>query len=110
MFLRKPPYFAAIDTPGWAFLQSLIVKRENPAITIENIVTTHKERRAEIRRRLGEFAAIGRHGTDVNLLEEMVFCFFTGGCSARMGLNSLEAIKPILLAEEPSGRHYQRAF
>lgn len=27
----------------------------------------------------------------------MVFCFFTGGCSARMGLNALEAVKPMLL-------------
>lgn len=36
-------------------------------------------------------------GDDVLLLEEMVFCFFTGGCSATMGLRSLEAVKPILL-------------
>jgi N-glycosylase/DNA lyase len=78
------------------------VKRENLPITIENIVRTHKKRRPEIRRRLREFTEIGRNGTDVNLLEEMVFCFFTGGCSARMGLNSLEAIKPILLtADQP---------
>lgn len=78
------------------------MKRENKPITIENIVDTHKKRRGEIRQRLREFAAIGRSGTDVNLLEEMVFCFFTGGCSARMGLNSLEAIKPILLtADQP---------
>ena len=73
------------------------MKRENTPITIENIVRTHKSQRADIRRRLREFAAIGRSGTDTNLFEEMVFCFFTGGCSARMGLNSLEAIKPILL-------------
>jgi N-glycosylase/DNA lyase len=78
------------------------VKRENTPITIENIVDTHKKRRGEIRQRLREFSAIGKSGTDVNFLEEMVFCFFTGGCSARMGLNSLEAIKPILLtADQP---------
>ena len=77
-----------------------LLKKDITPINIENIVRTHKARRAEIRRRLGEFAAIGRHGTDVNLLEEMVFCFFTGGCSARMGLNSLEAIKPILLTAD----------
>jgi len=78
------------------------VKRENIPITIENIVDAHKKRRSEIRQRLREFSAIGREGTDLNLLEEMVFCFFTGGCSARMGLNSLEAIKPILLtADQP---------
>ena len=73
------------------------MKSDNLPITIENIVKTHNERRADIRARLAEFAAIWRHGSDTNLLEEMVFCFFTGGCSARMGLNALEAVKPILL-------------
>ncbi len=57
-------------------------------------------RRQEIRRRLAQFAAIGRRGSDLNLWEEMVFCFFTGGCSARMGLNALEAVKPILITGE----------
>lgn len=66
-------------------------------VTIENIVRVHREIRKEIRSRLKEFQDIGRHGTDLNLLEEMVFCFFTGGCSARMGLNSLAAVKAILL-------------
>ncbi len=73
------------------------MKREKEPITIENIKRVHSERRREIERRLGEFEAIGSSGTDLKLWEEMVFCFFTGGCSARMGLNSLEAVKPILM-------------
>ena len=73
------------------------MKREKAPVTIENILRTHVERRVEIRGRLAEFDAIGKRGTDRALLEEMVFCFFTGGCSARMGLNSLEAVKSILL-------------
>ncbi|CAN5481084.1 N-glycosylase/DNA lyase [soil metagenome] len=73
------------------------MKKEKQPITIENIVRAHAERREEIAGRLSEFEAIWRDGSDLNLLEEMVFCFFTGGCSARMGINSLEAIKPILL-------------
>ena len=73
------------------------MKREREPITIENIVRAHRERKSEIRARLAEFKAIGKSGTDLNLFEEMVFCFFTGGCSARMGLNSLEAVRPILL-------------
>lgn len=73
------------------------MKKERTPITIENIKRTHKERRAEIRQRLSEFAAVRESGTDLNLWEEMVFCFFTGGCSARMGLNALEAVKPILM-------------
>jgi len=54
-------------------------------------------RRREIAARLGEFDEIRSSGSDLNLLEEMVFCFFTGGCSARMGLNALAAVRPILL-------------
>lgn len=73
------------------------MKREKEPISIQNIIKTHDERRDEIRRRLAEFDAIRAGGDDVKLFEEMVFCFFTGGCSARMGLNSLEAVKPILM-------------
>ncbi len=73
------------------------MKKDKIQITIESIIKAHKERQHEIRGRLDEFAAVGMYGSDVNLLEEMVFCFFTGGCSARMGLNSLEAVRPILL-------------
>lgn len=73
------------------------VKREKEPITIENIKRIHSERHEEIKRRLGEFDAIGTRGTDLEFWEEMVFCFFTGGCSARMGLNSLEAVKPMLM-------------
>ena len=78
------------------------MKREREPVTIENIVNAHRKRRPEIRRRLAEFTAVGRRGSDVNLWEEMVFCFFTGGCSARMGLNALEAVKPILLTGDQS--------
>ena len=71
--------------------------RVRESITIENIRRAHSTNAPEIRRRLAEFAVIGTHGSDQTLWEEMVFCFFTGGCSARMGLNALEAVKPILL-------------
>ena len=46
---------------------------------------------------MADFDDLGERGTDTNFWEEMVFCFFTGGCSARMGLNSLEAVRSILL-------------
>ena len=73
------------------------MKRNREPVTIENIKKAHAERRVEIRMRLSEFATVGRRGTDSDLWEEMVFCFFTGGCSARMGLNSIEAVRPLLL-------------
>ena len=88
------------------------VKRSTEPITIDRIKSHHKKRRGEIRTRLKEFEQIGRNGTDQHLWEEMVFCFFTGGCSARMGLKSLEAVRPMLMdADQPAlakaltGRH-----
>jgi N-glycosylase/DNA lyase len=57
---------------------------------------THRARRAEIRARLAEFAAVGREATDARLWEELVFCIFTAGASARMGLRSIEAVRPLL--------------
>jgi N-glycosylase/DNA lyase len=76
------------------------VKHEKQPVNIENIIRTHAERGPEIRRRISEFESLGRHGSDLNYWEEMVFCFFTGGCSARMGLNALEAVRPLLLTAD----------
>ena len=83
-----------------------------PPLTIENIKIAHRERRDEIRQRLEEFSGIWEKGTDERLWEEMVFCFFTGGCSARMGLRSVDAVRPLLmngtqpeLADALSGVH-----
>jgi len=73
------------------------VKKEHIPLTIERIKTAYIERGADIRQRIAEFDAIWESGTDEKLWEEMVYCFFTGGCSARMGLNSVEAVRPILL-------------
>lgn len=88
------------------------MEKEKATLTLERIVSAHRERRGEIRRRLSEFAEIGRQGSDAKLWEEMVFCFFTGGCSAKMGLRSIEAVRPLLdsgsqrqLAEALSGVH-----
>src|SRR5687767_3373289 len=73
------------------------VKKEQPPLTIERIKSAHAERREEIRARLAEFQVVWKFGTDERLWEEMVFCFFTGGCSAKMGLRSIEAVRPLLL-------------
>jgi N-glycosylase/DNA lyase len=73
------------------------VKKQRHPVTIEKIRSAHGERRVEILARLAEFDAVWQAGTDEQLWEEMVFCFFTGGCSARMALRSLDAVKPLLL-------------
>lgn len=73
------------------------MKKESHPVTIEKVKETHSARGEDIRRRLAEFDAIWQHGSNEKLWEEMVFCFFTGGCSAKMGLRSVEAVRPFLL-------------
>ncbi|MDQ3799783.1 MAG: N-glycosylase/DNA lyase [Acidobacteriota bacterium] len=82
------------------------MKKEKEPVTIEKIKRTHAARGEEIRARLAEFEAVWAAGSDERLWEEMVFCFFTGGCSARMGMRSIEAVRPLLQTgsfEELSG-------
>lgn len=73
------------------------MKKDTQPITVKRIKQAHAERAADIRERLAEFDDIWKNGDDFKLWEEMVFCFFTGGCSAKMGLNSIEAVRPILM-------------
>jgi N-glycosylase/DNA lyase len=65
------------------------------------VVATHRARRKEIRKRLGEFDEIWRKGSDARLWEELAYCIFTAGASARMGLDSVDAVRPLLLEGEP---------
>jgi N-glycosylase/DNA lyase len=87
-------------------------RREQPAVTIESIRAAHRERRRAIRERLAEFEEVWRTASDERLWEELVFCIFTAGASARMGLRSVEAVRPLLaagtheeLADALTGRH-----
>ncbi len=72
------------------------MKKENRPLSIEKIKTAYSERRDEVRTKLSEFEAVWQAENDERLWEEMVFCFFTGGCSARMGIRSVEAVRPLL--------------
>jgi N-glycosylase/DNA lyase len=63
---------------------------------LERIRAAHGERRREIRARLAEFEEVRRTATDGRLWEELVFCIFTAGASARMGLGSVEAVRHLL--------------
>lgn len=93
------------------------MKKEREPVTIEKVKETYSARGEEIRAKLAEFEAIWQKGSDEKLWEEMVFCFFTGGCSARMGLRSIEAVRSLLLTGDHEalmnalvGRHrYPRA-
>lgn len=71
--------------------------RNHLPVTVESIRATHKARRKEIRARLVEFETVWQEGSDARLWEELVFCIFTAGASARMGLKSIEAVRPLLM-------------
>lgn len=88
------------------------MEKETGNLTIEKIIRAHRERRDEIRGRLSEFKEVWRAGNDIRLWEEMVYCFFTGGCSAKMGLRSVDAVRHLLedgsqpeIAQALSGVH-----
>jgi N-glycosylase/DNA lyase len=89
------------------------VRREKQQpVSVESIRAAHRERREDIQRRLVEFEEVWQTATDERLWEELVFCIFTAGASARMGLRSVEAIRPLLaagsheeLASALTGRH-----
>ena len=70
--------------------------RTKEPVTLQKIRAEYTKRRDEIERRLGEFEAVWKSGSDERLWEEMVYCFFTGGCSARMGLRSVDSVRPLL--------------
>jgi N-glycosylase/DNA lyase len=72
------------------------VPRDQEPVTIESLRVAHAARRKEIRARLREFHQVWRTASDARLWEEMVYCIFTAGASAKMGLRSVEAIRPLL--------------
>ena len=77
------------------------MQRNQEPVTVERVIATHRARRKEIRKRLGEFEEVWRKGSDARLWEELAYCIFTAGASARMGLDSVDAIRPLLLDGPP---------
>jgi N-glycosylase/DNA lyase len=56
------------------------------------------EKRKLIRDRLGEFRHIFENGNDGNLFEELAFCIFAAGASAKMAVRSVESVKDVLMS------------
>jgi N-glycosylase/DNA lyase len=79
------------------------VSNNHQPITIAKILAVHEARRKEIKSRLSEFRRVWTFADDDRLWEELVFCIFTAGASARMGIRSIEAVRPFL----KSGRKEQ---
>jgi N-glycosylase/DNA lyase len=73
-----------------------LVRRDNQPVTIENIYATREKRASEIRARLAEFRSVWETASNERLWEELVYCIFTAGASARMGLRSIEAVRHLL--------------
>lgn len=69
----------------------------NP-LMIDEMQKSYREKQSAIRARLDEFAEINRIRDDARLFEELCYCIFTAGASARMGLNSIERIRRYLLS------------
>jgi N-glycosylase/DNA lyase len=79
------------------------VSANRDIVTIDKLLATYAERRKEIRSRLREFRTVWKTASDDRLWEEMVFCIFTAGASAKMGLRSVEALRSLL----QSGGHHE---
>lgn len=77
------------------------MQRNQEPVTVEKVIATHRARRKEIKTRLREFEEVWRKGNDARLWEELAYCIFTAGASARMGLNSVAAVRSLLLEGEP---------
>ena len=73
------------------------MRRSPEPVIVENIFATHKARKNEIRRRLNQFRQIWRKGSDAQIWEELVYCIFTAGASARMGYRAVETVRPFLI-------------
>ncbi|HEY6118462.1 MAG TPA: N-glycosylase/DNA lyase [Pyrinomonadaceae bacterium] len=72
------------------------MQRNRQLVTVESIRVAHQARRQQIQARLAEFQAVWLNGSDARLWEELAFCIFTAGASARMGLKAVEAVRPFL--------------
>jgi N-glycosylase/DNA lyase len=74
-----------------------MTKTQNKAITVDSLKISYLTKQIEIKARLAEFQTIYQTADDTRLFEELVFCIFTAGASARMGLKCIEKVRPVLV-------------
>lgn len=77
-------------------------------MTVEELKALYPTKRREIRRRLADFDRVRRRASHEELFEELTFCIYTAGASARMGLRSVEGVRPVLMSG--SRRQIQRSL
>ena len=66
-------------------------------MTVDDLKRIYQAKRSLIKRKLTEFRKVGREASDDRLFEELTFCIFTAGASARMGLSAVEGIRGVLI-------------
>lgn len=63
---------------------------------VKKLRDSYAVKKSDIRGRLKEFKEIYESGSEEKLFEELCFCIFTAGASAKMGVTSVEAARDIL--------------
>ncbi len=66
----------------------------------ERLQKSYIEKRKQIRSRLREFKDILKKGDDLKIFEELAFCIFTAGASAKMGLKSVDSIRDVIMSAD----------
>jgi N-glycosylase/DNA lyase len=66
-------------------------------LTVEELRQIYYDKRGVIQERLAEFSRLRESASDERLFEELTFCIYTAGASARMGLRCVEAVRPVLM-------------
>ena len=66
-------------------------------MTVDELKRIYQAKRSLIKKKLSEFRRIGRDASDERLFEELTFCIFTAGASARMGLVAVEGLRGVLV-------------
>ena len=66
-------------------------------LTIRSIREKLPGKAPEIRKKLEEFENVIRSAPSEVIFEELVFCIFTAGASAKMGLRALDSVRDILI-------------
>ncbi len=67
-------------------------------LTTKLLKKSLSEKQVVIRKRLAEFRKVIKRADDGELFEELAFCIFTAGASAKMGVKSIDAVRPALFS------------
>ena len=67
---------------------------------VSRLKSSYVAKRKLIKYRLGEFRNIFEKGDDEKIFEELAFCIFAAGASAKMAVKSVESVKGVLMSAD----------